>query len=219
VAISIRRVDLTQEELNKPVPPPAPGEAAAQFGPTAALNLLTALSDLRNTQNNFMSVWLNYYATRMRLMREMGVMQLDAEGRWIDAPLTVPERPSPEEIATPPAVPVEWLELVSRPESDGAPAEGQAGGPANPLGLAAEAVACRRLPSQQLPSWPVPAAYQTDVSADPAASQAIGVAAAWMPVAAGDGVPARPPYGPSEEPAEGNVTAAEPPRRLPSPHR
>ena len=73
---------------------------AAQFGPTAALNLLTALSDLRNTQNNFMSVWLNYYATRMQLMRELGLMQLDEEGRWIDTPLTAPDRPSPEEIAS-----------------------------------------------------------------------------------------------------------------------
>lgn len=110
VAISIRRVDLTQEELNKPVPPPAPGEAATQLGPTAALNLLTALSDLRNTQNNFMSVWLNYYATRMQLMRELGVMQLDEQGRWIDTPLSAAELPAPEELAPPPALPIEWMD-------------------------------------------------------------------------------------------------------------
>ena len=101
---------MTQEELNKPVPPPEPGQAAAQFGPTAAQNLLTALSDLRNTQNNFMSVWLNYYATRMQLMRELGLMQLDEQGRWIDTPLSALERPAPEEIATPPAVPAEWMD-------------------------------------------------------------------------------------------------------------
>jgi len=109
VAISIRRVDLTQEELNKPVPP-APGQAAAQLGPTAALNLLTALSDLRNTQNNFMSVWLNYYATRMQLMRELGLMQVDEQGRWIDTPLSPDELPAPEELAPPPAVPIEWMD-------------------------------------------------------------------------------------------------------------
>jgi len=62
VAITIRRVDVTQEGLNLPVAPPAPGWPAAQFGPNAALNLLTALSDLRNAQNILMSVWLNYYA-------------------------------------------------------------------------------------------------------------------------------------------------------------
>ncbi len=34
-----------------------------------------------------MSVWLNYYAERMRLMRELGVMQLDEHGSWLDLPL------------------------------------------------------------------------------------------------------------------------------------
>ncbi len=114
VAISIRRVDLTQEQLNKPVPPAEPGQAAAQFGPTAALDLLTALSDLRNTQNNFMSVWLNYYATRMQLMRELGLMRLDEEGRWIDAPLPASGPSAPEEIAPPPAVPIEWMNAAFR---------------------------------------------------------------------------------------------------------
>lgn len=118
VAISIRRVDLTQEELNKPVPPAEPGQAAAQFGPTAALDLLTALSDLRNTQNNFMSVWLNYYATRMQLMRELGLMQLDEEGRWIDTPLIPAERLSPDEAGPPPAVPQEWLDAAFSDDPD-----------------------------------------------------------------------------------------------------
>ena len=109
-AISIRRVDMTQEDLNKPVPPPEPGQTAAQFGPTAAQDLLNALSDLSNTQNNFMSVWLNYYSLRMRLMRDLGLMELDAQGRWIDTPLAELERPAPEDIATPPAVPDAWLD-------------------------------------------------------------------------------------------------------------
>jgi len=82
--ISIRRVDLTREELTQPVAPAEPGQPSNQLGPTAALNLLSALSDLRSTQNNFMSVWLNYYATRMRLVRELGVMKIDDQGRWID---------------------------------------------------------------------------------------------------------------------------------------
>ena len=70
VVIAIRRVDLTQEELNRPQPPPEPGQPASQLGPTAATNLLTALSDVRNAQNAFLSVWLNYYADRMRLARD-----------------------------------------------------------------------------------------------------------------------------------------------------
>lgn len=110
MAISIRRVDLTQEDLNEPVPPPAPGQAAAQFGPTAALNLLTALSDLRNTQNNFMSVWLNYEAARMVLLRELGIMVIDENGKWVDIPIDQIERVHGEELPLPPSVPYEWLQ-------------------------------------------------------------------------------------------------------------
>ena len=86
VAIAIRRVDLTQEELFAPQPPPRPGQAAAQFGPTSAFNLLSSLSALRDTQNSFLRAWLEYYAARMRLARELGVMQLDPEGKWVEMP-------------------------------------------------------------------------------------------------------------------------------------
>lgn len=86
--IAIRRVDLTQENLNEPQAPAQPGQPASQLGPTAATNLLTALRDLRQTQNNFMSVYLNYFANRMLLARDLGTMVLDEQGRWIDAPLS-----------------------------------------------------------------------------------------------------------------------------------
>jgi hypothetical protein len=113
VAIAIRRVDQTRETLSKPVPPALPGQGPAQFGPTAALNLLTALSDLRNSQNNLMSVRLNYHAARLRLMRELGVMRIDENGLWIEESLesalraTEAECPLPPELlgdfSTPPA--------------------------------------------------------------------------------------------------------------------
>jgi len=140
VAIAIRRVDLTRAALYAPVRPPRPGQRPAQFGPTAATNLLTALSALRNTQNNFMSVWLNHYAARMRLARELGVMMLDADGRWIDRPLPnarpdkSSERGKSELAGLPPAVPAEWIELTKRlpkePDALPAAAAGTPEGPA-----------------------------------------------------------------------------------------
>jgi hypothetical protein len=84
VAIAIRRVDQTREILNKPAPPTPAGQTPTQLGPTAALNLLTALSDLRNTENNFISIWINFWADRMRLLRELGLMQIDDTGVWIE---------------------------------------------------------------------------------------------------------------------------------------
>ena len=106
VAIAIRRVDQTRENFSKPTPPGLPGEGQSQFGPTAAVNLLTALSDLRSSQNNFMSVWLNYYATRMRLMRELGIMRLDDNGVWVEESIdsalqaNVSAEPLPPEVPT-----------------------------------------------------------------------------------------------------------------------
>lgn len=109
VVISIRRVDFTRAELNRPLPSPEPGAAPNTFGPTAVQNLLSALSDLSNAQNNFMSVWLNYYAGRMLLMRDLGVMLLDEEGRWIDVPLDeILDRESYAQNELPPAIPNEW---------------------------------------------------------------------------------------------------------------
>jgi hypothetical protein len=113
VAIAIRRVDQTREALSRPIAPAAPGAPPAQFGPTAALNLLTAFSDLRSSQNNFMSVWLNYHAARMRLLRELGVMRIDERGLWVDEPL-IPALLLPldghDHELLPPPVPTEWLQ-------------------------------------------------------------------------------------------------------------
>ncbi len=110
VTIAIRRVDQTREALNQPVPPAQPGQAPPAFGPTAAQNLLFALSDLRNTQNNLMSVWLNYHASRMRLYRELGLMRLNDSGLWIDEPIEEAIRTTDEGNSLPPAVPSKWLD-------------------------------------------------------------------------------------------------------------
>lgn len=109
VAIAIRRVDETREVLNQPPPPVQPGQPTAQLGPTAALNLLTALSDLRNSQNNFMSVWLNYYAARLQLLREMGIMQIDEQGTWVDQPLGQIDVLGVEQAPLPPPMPEDLL--------------------------------------------------------------------------------------------------------------
>lgn len=109
MAIAIRRVDLARENLNKPVPAAAPGGAPQQFGPTAARDLLDALSDLRSVQNNVMSVWLSYYSSHMQLIRDLGVMQLDENGLWVSQPLDQSERLAPDECLLPPGIPAQWF--------------------------------------------------------------------------------------------------------------
>jgi outer membrane protein TolC len=101
VAIAIRRVDSTRANLYAPVPSRQPGQRAAQFGPTSAINLLSSLSSLRDTQNSFLRTWLNYYAARMRLVRELGIMKLNDTGNWVDEALPPLASMLPEVTSTP----------------------------------------------------------------------------------------------------------------------
>jgi len=53
-------------------------------GVTAARDAVTALTDLVNAQNLFLGVWVNYEALRRNLDLDLGTMQVDEEGLWID---------------------------------------------------------------------------------------------------------------------------------------
>ncbi|MAV36319.1 MAG: hypothetical protein CMJ59_12785, partial [Planctomycetaceae bacterium] len=132
VVIAIRRVDFTQSELSAPLPVPVPGAPPPTFGPTAVQNLLQALGDLSAAQNNFMSVWLNYYQARMELVRDIGIMQIDERGRWIER--SIPEilndlqaggtagAPTAGNL---PAVPESFWQLTGSGPPAAAPARGQ----------------------------------------------------------------------------------------------
>ena len=153
VIIAIRRVDQTRMTLSQPAAPPPPpaadgtipavDPAAGQLGPTATLNLIFAFNDLRSSQDALTSIWINYYATRIGLAQQLGVMELDDDGIWIDKPFSLAERCSADELPLPPAVPQEWLEHLEQvkappprpaepPEEIPAPAAPAAGG-AEPL--------------------------------------------------------------------------------------
>ena len=84
VSIALRRVDQTQLSLQTPPPQGQPG-VRPQINPTTAINLLGAQGSLQSSQNSFLAAWLNYYAARLRLFRELGVMQLDPNGRWVES--------------------------------------------------------------------------------------------------------------------------------------
>ncbi len=87
VAISIRQVDSNQSSLYRPVRPAQPGQSPQLLGGTVALDIVYSYDNLAFSQSDFLSTWMQYQAARMRLQRELGVMELDEEGRWIDQPL------------------------------------------------------------------------------------------------------------------------------------
>jgi hypothetical protein len=77
---AIAQVDLARLRVS---PPPKPGRAAT-FSPTTARDLVSALSDLLDAQNDFLNVWVNYEVVRMLVDFELGTMRLNDEGLWTD---------------------------------------------------------------------------------------------------------------------------------------
>jgi hypothetical protein len=80
VFVSIMQVDLARLNLERPL---RPNETSA-VSVTAARDLVTALSSLMDAQNNFLGVWVDYYAQRLNLDFDLGTMRLDPNGEWID---------------------------------------------------------------------------------------------------------------------------------------
>ena len=48
------------------------------------LNLLNAIRSVLDAQNNLIQFWVNYEANRLNIHRDMGIMQLDERGVWLD---------------------------------------------------------------------------------------------------------------------------------------
>jgi len=121
VLVSIAQVDLARERLRAP---PKPGETS-QFGVNTARDLVTALSGLLNAQNAFLGAWVEYEVQRMVLDFQMGTMQLDERGQWIDpGPIRSQNRAggqaAPEAIPAPvPQTGVQPLPAVTRDISNG----------------------------------------------------------------------------------------------------
>ncbi|MGL4593473.1 MAG: hypothetical protein ACRCUY_01950 [Thermoguttaceae bacterium] len=78
ILIALVQVDVKQLEL---IRPPKRGE---KLTPTSARDLIDALAGLLDSQNAFLSIWVQYETQRMLLDLNMGTMQLNEQGRWID---------------------------------------------------------------------------------------------------------------------------------------
>jgi hypothetical protein len=84
VDVAIKQVDLTRLRLNQPPKPGAAGAETPSASPTTARDTVSALSDLQSNQNDFLSVWVDYEIQRLLLDFDLGTMQLDERGMWID---------------------------------------------------------------------------------------------------------------------------------------
>jgi hypothetical protein len=92
VHVAITQVDLARLRLSEPARPVAastPGTPTqpggqSQFGDTVARDLVNALIDLLNVQNDFLSVWVDHDVQRLQLDFDLGIMELDSRGVRID---------------------------------------------------------------------------------------------------------------------------------------
>ena len=80
VQVAIAQVDLARLRLDEP---PKPG-ATPVFGATTARDLVSALSDLLDAQNDFLSLRVGYDVLRLVLDFEIGTMRTDSNGLWLD---------------------------------------------------------------------------------------------------------------------------------------
>lgn len=81
--IAVNSVQSARFELEKP--PAANNLAGGQtLGPTIAQNLIQALSSLRGAQDSFLNSWVSYELQRALLDLNMGTMQVDDDGLWLD---------------------------------------------------------------------------------------------------------------------------------------
>jgi len=80
VGVAARQVDQTRLKLAAPRRP----DEKATGGLNTGRNLVQALQGLANAQNNLMGAWVNTEVQRMNLDFDLGTMQLDDNGMWID---------------------------------------------------------------------------------------------------------------------------------------
>lgn len=80
VVIAVSQVEQARYRLEEP---PRPGEVS-ELGSTTVRDLVGALDNLLTAQNDFLSVWVNYQVQRLNLDFDLGTMELDHDGLWID---------------------------------------------------------------------------------------------------------------------------------------
>jgi hypothetical protein len=92
VHVAITQVDLARLKLSEPARPVSaslPGQPTqpggqTQLGGTLARDLVTAIIDLLNVQNDFLSVWVDHEVQQLNLDFDLGVMELDTRGVRIE---------------------------------------------------------------------------------------------------------------------------------------
>jgi hypothetical protein len=77
---ALSQVDMARLKL---VEPPKPGQVS-EISVTTARDLVSAFADLLSAQNDFLSLYVGNEVLRMELDYELGLMEIDPAGHWVD---------------------------------------------------------------------------------------------------------------------------------------
>ncbi|MBS0208044.1 MAG: hypothetical protein JSS27_03725 [Planctomycetes bacterium] len=150
VITAVKTVDLARERLREP-PRAAAAAGVSTISPTTARDLVSALSDLLNAQNDFLSVWVNYESLRMSLDFELGTLRLDAQGEWIDPGKIDATRGMDADFSDAPSGHLSWPDYKHL-----VPEELPKTKPADAEELPPKAPAVEELPKKPVPPPPLP---------------------------------------------------------------
>ena len=101
VLVDTVRVDLMQLQMERPP------QGGRRIDTNTARELIDAFNGLLRSQNDFLSTWMRYQTLRMLLDQNMGTMELDDQGRWIDPGVIGSVTTSPEHA---PSIPIPFIE-------------------------------------------------------------------------------------------------------------
>jgi len=74
--INVIQYDQAVEESNDPT--------KTNQGGVSGRNLVDALNDILDSQNALVDIWSDYERSRLNIYRDMGIMEIDPQGVWVD---------------------------------------------------------------------------------------------------------------------------------------
>ncbi len=89
VLVAATQLDSAQLKLKEPV------ARGTTIDTDTSRQLVSSLLNILNTQNQFLNTWVDYQTARMQLDLNMGTMELDGSGRWIDPGIMTKDRQGP----------------------------------------------------------------------------------------------------------------------------
>lgn len=84
VRFAAMQYDQAVESALAPAGVSSGGGGGGSSNNSTGLNIISALNTVLGAQNNLISNWVSYETNRLNIHRDMGIMQLDERGVWID---------------------------------------------------------------------------------------------------------------------------------------